>query len=185
MANHRVAMSQTKYNVSKSEIVTFKSYGAPVPYATLAPDGGNGTGVDDAVTATATVEFSAATGFAESYASDAAAAAASSPSDSSTSGSSSDSSWGSSSSKEYVNIAGPAIGGAAAGLLALGAGVYAWRTMAAKKRNGKKRYAQVEGEAAERAVGDETKASLVAMEGEYGRLSQIQTAYRDDGPHDA
>lgn len=178
MVNHRVAMSQTKYNVSKSEIVTFKSYGAPVPYATLAPDGGNGTGVDDAVTATATVEFSAATGFAESYASD--TAAASSPSDSS-----SDSSWGSSSSKEYVNIAGPAIGGAAAGVLALGAGVYAWRTMAAKKRNGNKRYAQVEGEAAERAVGDETKASLVAMEGEYGRLSQIQTAYRDDGPHDA
>lgn len=171
LINNQAAIAQTKFNTSESEIVTFASLSAKVPHATLAPHSGNGTGADDAVTATATAiaSYSAASGFADSYASS-TTAASESTSDSSNP------------TKESVSLVGPAVGGAAAGVLVLGSAVFVWKTMAAKKKE--KRHAQGQGIAQEASL-DEAKVPLVPEDGEYDRLNQIQTAYRDGGVHHA
>lgn len=181
LVNNPAAMAQTKFNTTDSEVVPFASFGATVPHATLAPDKGAGTGADYAVTVTATVAYSAATGFAASYYASAGAEASSSAAPSSADAStSSDDASSSSSGKEYVKPL--AIGGAAAGVLVLASGANIWRTMAVKKA--RKQYAKaVQGEEDAQGPVDEAKVPLVLEETEYGRLSQVQTAYGYEGAH--
>lgn len=149
LVNDQAGMAQTNRDASasdESQIVSFVSSGAPIPFATLAPNQGKDTGEKVAVTTTL-ASFAAASGFANpptSTSSSSSAAKVTSTatdgdkdsSSSSSSSSSSNSSGDKSKEKAAFNVNGWAIGGgAAAGVLVLASGAYAWRAMANKKRN--------------------------------------------------
>lgn len=89
LVNHQVAIGNTNFNTTDSNVIPFQSYGAPVPSATYVKDSDNTAVLDKSViTATAT-SFPAASGFAHPV--------VSSPSSPSTSASASASASGSSS----------------------------------------------------------------------------------------
>lgn len=124
-----------------------------MPYATLAPHNGNGTGADDAVTS-ANNTYTAAAGFTAAYAASGKA------------------STGGSNEEESASLVGPAVGGAAAGVLVLGSGLFLWKTLAAKRH--REKYVAVEH--ADRPPVDEARVPLVLVDGEYGRLNQLHHA---------